>query len=403
VLGTDATLPTMSGARRAGAYLLGAVRQAPDLDIVLAMAALVALLIDPLFDPTHSHVTLLGVVLAVATSAPLVVRRRFPLGALATVVPLLLLCLAVFHPNRAAVGVVMLAVFTVGVEGGRLRSLVVGGLMAPVVAAAVFITSNDGFSAVTAIANFALVLIALAAGEALRARRALLANLADEAEREREAAAQHRFDQERLRLAHELHDVVGHALVAINVRASAAAHHDRKTGTSAGDDVTPLDEIAATSAAALTELRTTLKSLRATPDDEGLAPATQNVDDLAGLAAGLQRAGLDVELDIGGLPPTLPDRVAHAGYRIVQEGLTNVLRHSNATHATVRVGVENGTLSLQVVDRGPAKPSAESPTGHGLQGMKERAAVLGGSCESGTFDGGGWRVSAVLPLDGATR
>jgi hypothetical protein len=82
VLGSDAIFPAMSSARRAGAYLLGAVRQAPDLDIVLAMAALVALLIDPLFDPTHSHVTVLSVVLAVATSAPLVVRRRFPLGTL---------------------------------------------------------------------------------------------------------------------------------------------------------------------------------------------------------------------------------------------------------------------------------------------------------------------------------
>jgi signal transduction histidine kinase len=318
------------------------------------------------------------------------------------VVPLVLLCLAVFHPNRAAVGVVMLAVFTVGAEGGRTRTLVVGALMAPVVAAAVFITSHDGFSTVNAIANLALVLVALAAGDALRARKALLQNLAAEAEREREAAAQHRFDQERLRLAHELHDVVGHALVAINVRASAAAHHIRRSGISGGDGSTPLDEIATTSAEALTELRSTLKSLRAAPNEEAPHHPTQNIDDLVDLAAGLKGAGLDVDLEIGALPTTLPDVVAHTGFRIVQEGLTNVLRHSNATQATVRIDVDNGTLSLEVVDQGPRKAEISPSSGHGLQGMKERAAVLGGSCDSGAFDGTGWRVRALLPLSGTT-
>jgi signal transduction histidine kinase len=362
----------------------------------------VGLLIDPVFDRDHPHVTVLAVVLAMATSAPLVLRRRFPLGVLAVVAPLVLVCLAVFHPNRAAVGVVMLAVFTVGVEGGRIRSLVVGALMAPVVVLAVFITSNDGFSAVNATANFALVLIALAAGEAIRARNALLVNLADEEDRKREAAAQHRFDQERLRLAHELHDVIGHALVAINVRASAAAHHDRKNGTSGGDGPMPLEEIAATSAEALTALRSTLKSLRAAPDVEAPLRPAQSVEDLASLAAGLERAGLDVDLEIGALPSQLPDAVGHAGYRIVQEALTNVLRHSDATGATVRIGVEGGVLGLEVVDQGPAKAVTGTPTGHGLQGMRERAAAFGGTCDSGGVDVGGWRVRALIPLDGAS-
>jgi signal transduction histidine kinase len=391
----------MNRMTEAGRFVLRAVRQAPDLDIVLALAAFVGLLIDPVLDRDHPHVTVLAVVLALVTSAPLVLRRRFPLGVLAVVAPLVLACLAVFHPNRAAVGVVMLAVFTVGVEGGRIRSLLVGALMAPVVVLAVFITSNDGFSAVNAVANLALVLIALAAGEAIRARNALMVNLADEEEREREAAAQHRFDQERLRLAHELHDMIGHALVAINVRASAAARSHRQNG--GGEDGSrPLEEIAATSSDALTELRSALKSLRATPDVEPPLHPTQNVDDLASLAAGLERAGLDVDLEIGPLPSTLPEAIGHAGYRIVQEALTNVLRHSNASSATVRIGVEDGALGLEVVDRGPVKAAVGTPTGHGLQGMRERVAVLGGSCESGAVDGIGWRVSALIPLDRGT-
>jgi len=117
---------------------------------------------------------------------PLVARRRFPLGVLAVVLPLLMACLAVFHPNRAAVGIVMLLVFTVGLEGGRTRSLVVGALMAPVVTAAVLITARKG-SVLDVIAYSSLVLGALLAGEALRARQALGRSLAEEAARMQEA------------------------------------------------------------------------------------------------------------------------------------------------------------------------------------------------------------------------
>src|SRR6266481_1887464 len=230
-----------------------ALRRAPDIDLILALAAFVALLVDPLLLHKITELTPVMGVLAFLTAAPLAARRRFPLGVLAIELPLLLACLAVFHPNRAAVGITMLLVFTVGLEGGRSRSLVVGALMAPIVTAAVFITGQrSGLSDV--IAYSSLVLGALLAGEALRARQALQRALAEEAAHEREAAAQHRFDEERLALAHELHDVVGHTLVAINVRASAAARREHKSGRA--DGPTALDEIASASAGALTELRT---------------------------------------------------------------------------------------------------------------------------------------------------
>ncbi len=182
--------------------------------------------------------------------------------------PLLLVCLAVFHPDHAAAGLVMLVVFTVGLHGHRARALVVGALMAPVVAAGVLITSTRGDVAPKMVAYVALVLGALAAGDAVRARQELVRVLAQEEERERAALVQHRFDEQRLRYAHELHDIVGHALVAINVRASAAAHLGRREQPVS--PVAALEEIASTSAEALGELRAALKGLRS--DESGGVP-----------------------------------------------------------------------------------------------------------------------------------
>ncbi len=377
-----------------------ALRRAPDIDLVLVLAAFVALLVDPLLVHKITELTPVMGVLAVLTAVPLAARRRFPLGVLAVELPLLMACLVVFHPNRAAVGIVMLLVFTVGLEGGRSRSLVVGALMAPLVVATVFITGTR-VGPLDIIAYSSLVLGALLAGEALRARQALGRALAEEAAREREASAQHRFDQERLALAHELHDSIGHTLVAINVRASAAAHRERKAGRA--DPPTALDDIASASAGALAELRTALKTLRAAQDGQYGAAPLHPVHDLASLTdlvSGVEHAGLAVDLDVTGAPAALPAAVGHVGYRIVQEGLTNVLRHSTARRARVRVEVDDGAVVIEVVDEGPKRAFVFPAGGHGLRGMAERAAALGGSCEAGTVNGSGWRVRARIPVAG---
>jgi hypothetical protein len=143
----------------------------PDLDVVLAFAAFAALLIDPVVSHQVKELTPLAAGLALLTALPLAVRRRHPLGVLAVVVPLLLVCLAVFHPDHAAAGIVMLLVFTVGLNGHRFRSLVVGALMAPLVTAGVLITSTRGDEPPKTVAYVALVLGALAAGDAVRAAR----------------------------------------------------------------------------------------------------------------------------------------------------------------------------------------------------------------------------------------
>jgi signal transduction histidine kinase len=378
-----------------------ALRRAPDIDLILALAAFAALLVDPLLLDKITGLTPVMGALAVLTAVPLAARRRFPLGVLAVDLPLLIACLAVFHPNRAAVGITMLLVFTVGLEGGRSRSLVVGALMAPVVIATVFITGTR-VSPVDIIAYSSLVLGALLAGETLRARQALGRALAEEAAREREASTQHRFDSERLALAHELHDSIGHTLVAINVRASAAAHHERKAGR-AGPP-TALDEIASASAEALTELRTALKALRAAQDGQygeyGSAPLHpfHDLASLTDLVSGVEHTGLAVDLTVTGVPAALPAAVGHVGYRIVQEGLTNVLRHSTARQARVRVEVDDRAVLIEVADDGPKRPGTFPAGGHGLRGMAERAAALGGTCTAGTVNGAGWRVQARIPV-----
>jgi signal transduction histidine kinase len=240
----------------------------------------------------------------------------------------------------------------------------------------------------------------MVAGDAVRARRALQVAIAEEAEREREVLTQHRFDEERLNWAHELHDILGHALVAINIRASAAAHLDRQQG---GDAATPLDEIAAVSAEALAELRSTLKNLRNTSGRSAPLHPLQNLSDLPDLVAGVEQAGLAVDLEMSEVPSGMPATVGHAGYRIVQEGLTNVLRHSTAQRASVRVGVDEGVLLVEVFDAGAKRAPGERHGGHGLRGMKERTVALGGSCEIGAVDGAGWRVRARIPLAGRGR
>jgi signal transduction histidine kinase len=274
--------------------------------------------------------------------------------------------------------------------------------MALLVAAAVVLTGKrDG--PVDFVAYMALVLGALLAGDTLRARQALQRALAEEAVRASEAAAQHRFDAERLSLAHELHDVVGHTLVAINVQAAAAARRARKGGAPGG--TAALDEIASVSAAALAELRATLKALR--PARDGPAPLhpVQDLAGLPGLIAGVAEAGLAVTLEVAGTPAGLPPAVGHAGYRIIQEALTNVLRHSTARQALVRVEAGHRRVLIEVLDEGkphPAAGHAAGPAaGHGLAGMAERAAALGGRCQAGPADGTGWRVRAEIPVAGA--
>jgi signal transduction histidine kinase len=363
-------------------------------DVAWAILAFVTLLADPGLGWDSGHISPAAVVLAGATSVPVVVRRRYPLGTLVAVAAGLLACLAVFHPNVAAVGIIMVVLYTVGLQGRRLRTLLVGAAMAPAVTLAILLTDNHGIdNAGGPLARLALLLAALAAGDARRGRLALIEARAQETEREREAAAVHRFDEERLRLAHELHDTIAHALVGINSQAVAAVHLRRKHRAETFD---ALEDIVRSSADALAELRSTLKIILPAGGEAPLRP-WQSLADLPELVDGVQGSGVIIDLQLDAAGDGLPAAIAHGAYRIVQESLTNVLRHSTAKHATVRVALLDDQLVVEVLDDGHAAPGEPHAPGHGVQGMSQRAAALGGHFEAGFATGGGWRVRASLP------
>ncbi|MFK0170722.1 sensor histidine kinase [Streptomyces sp. NPDC090306] len=209
---------------------------------------------------------------------------------------------------------------------------------------------------------------------------------------ERAQAARRRADEERLRIARELHDVLAHSISVINVQAGvglALLDDDPEQARSA------LTTIKSASKEALDEVRQVLDRLRA-PGDAPRAPAP-GLDRLAELAAQARAAGLSVEVE--GEVPRLSPGADLAAFRIVQEALTNVVRHSGSRHARVRVDydADRSSLRLRVDDDGPATGADAGGSGNGLAGMRERAAALGGTIEAGPRPDGGYRVLAVLP------
>ncbi|MFF4357340.1 sensor histidine kinase [Streptomyces sp. NPDC001604] len=208
---------------------------------------------------------------------------------------------------------------------------------------------------------------------------------------ERAQAARRRADEERLRIARELHDVLAHSISVINVQAGvglALLDTDPEQARSA------LTTIKAASKEALGEVRQVLDTLR-TPGDAPRAPAP-GLDRLPELVEQAASAGLTV--DVEGEPPLLPPGADLAAFRIVQEALTNVVRHSGSRHARVHVDHDERTLRLRIDDDGPATGADAGGSGNGLAGMRERAAALGGTIEAGPRPDGGFRVLAVLPL-----
>ncbi|MFF2652599.1 sensor histidine kinase [Streptomyces sp. NPDC058045] len=218
---------------------------------------------------------------------------------------------------------------------------------------------------------------------------------------ERAQAARRRADEERLRIARELHDVLAHSISVINVQAGvglALLDSDREQARTA------LTTIKAASKEALGEVRQVLDNLR-TPGDAPRAPAP-GLDRLPELVEQARGAGLTVEVDSArepGAPSAVPPGLDLAAFRIVQEALTNVVRHSGSRRARVRVRYGPGEVRLRVDDDGPATGQEAGGSGNGLAGMRERAAALGGTIEAGPRADGGFRVSAALPLDGSRQ
>ncbi|MBO0913657.1 sensor histidine kinase [Streptomyces laculatispora] len=235
----------------------------------------------------------------------------------------------------------------------------------------------------------AWVVAIVAAAEFVRVRREQWA-----AQRmERSAAEKRRADEERLRMARELHDVLAHSISVINVQAGvglALLDSDPEQARTA------LTTIKAASKEALGEVRQVLDTLR-TPGDAPRAPAP-GLDRLPELVEQAASTGLTVTVTTDGARGAVPPGADLAAFRIVQEALTNVVRHSGSRTAEVGIGYEPGRVRLRIDDRGPATGTDAGGSGNGLAGMRERAAALGGTIEAGTRPDGGFRVRAELPL-----
>jgi signal transduction histidine kinase len=329
----------------------------------------------------------------------LVARRRWPLAVLAVVEAVSLAYSARTYPEGGTGFPAFVALYTVAVLVER--RWLVAAVTAVAVALAAFM--EVGFYGTTLVDGEPLyvavvVLSAVWLGEAVRNRRAYVAELrdrAERAERSREEEARRRVDEERMRIARELHDVVSHSIGVISVQAGVAAHLLERRPDKAGE---ALATIRQASDEALDELHAMLGVLRQPDGRAPLAPAP-GLGQLDALVAQAEGAGLRVEVDARGARD-LPPAVDLAGYRIVQESLTNVVRHAGASRATVTVAADGDRLVVEVTDdgTGASAPGNGNGTRQGIVGMRERARALGGTLEAGPRPEGGFRVRASLPV-----
>jgi signal transduction histidine kinase len=332
---------------------------------------------------------------------PLVLRRRAPLLMWLTIWAGIAL-LSLFAGNSvrglAFIFVLFAAAYSLGAHASLRRAVAGLIITAPVVAlishrgelGLMFARGHGGGSATVALAFLQLLAFWLA-GVVVHARRRA-ASLAA-----RSAALQRQAEQaaaaERARIARELHDIVAHHLSVIVLQAAGT----RASGKPAG---AALEKIENSARQALDETSRLLGVLRDPDEEAGLAPQP-GTGELDTLAASVRAAGLPVNLHIDGNLAALPATVDVSVYRIVQEALTNVLKHAGPARAEVTIGNEQDAVTIEVTDNGTGQHGNGSPGGgHGLAGMRERAAVFGGELAAGPRPGGGFTVRARLPLGG---
>ena len=219
-----------------------------------------------------------------------------------------------------------------------------------------------------------------------------------QAEREREAAARVAVAEERARIARELHDIVAHAVSVMVLRVGAVRHQLPDT---LADDREALRDVERAGRTALAEMRRLLAAMRRDGDDVEFTPQP-GLDGLDSLLEDVGRAGLPVELHVDGEPVPLPRGIDLSAYRIVQEGLTNALKHARASDADVTVRYRQDELEIEVRDNGQGSATSDG-LGHGLVGVRERVKIYGGEMTAGRATGGGFVLSTRLPLSDESR
>ena len=326
-------------------------------------------------------------------------RRRWPVAVLAISVAAVTAYTLLGYVNGAALVAPIIALYAVVTRVSALRAVAAGLVTVGVLMAAS--AARNPFGYISAGGYYLIPLMGVAVvfgGIAVVNRRAYAASIRDRAEQD----ARRRLDEERLRIARELHDVVAHTMATINVQAGVAVHVLPTRPEAAAE---ALQTIKTASKEGLRELRAILNVLRQADDADPTQPAPGTAQ-LDALIEGARRAGLNTTFTVTGEPVPLPAAVDLAAYRIVQESLTNAIRHAGPAAAAVSLTYLHDELRIEVTDtgRGPvvgaAAGAAGGEAGHGLAGMRERAAAVGGIVETGPGPRGGFRVAARLPVTG---
>jgi signal transduction histidine kinase len=362
-------------------------------DWVIAVGVAGALLVTGVSgQPSSTDRDVLGYALLTAGGLALAARRRAPVAVLAVSG----LCAVAYQAAGFDVPAVayLFAVYA-AVRAGHRAAAVAASLTVlaalPLAALASGLhDTGEAFAQARGALEIAWLIAAGAAGEALRQAE----RRADEAERTREETARRRADEERLRIARELHDSLTHQISVIKVQADVAVHVARRRGEEVPEALLAIQEAGREAAR---ELRVTLEALR---DDDTAPP--RGLDDVPELVERAGRTGLKATLTIEGQRHDVPAAVGRTVYRIVQESLTNIARHADAGTASVRIDCRPDALALRIDDDGKATPAVAPTPGVGLQGMRERVTALGGRLRAEPRGEGGFTVQAELPLDRAS-
>lgn len=337
----------------------------------------------------------LGWGLLVMSGLVLVLRRRAPVSVVVLTSLATLTYYANAYPGFFQPTALLVALYSAAVAGRRLVTILAGvGVCVGLAVIAFGLTGGVLERALDAPlwvgGWFCAVIVA---AETARQRNAYLREVerrAADAVRTREETARRRAGEERLRIARELHDSLTHAISLVNVQAGLAVHlWDRDAGGARAAVVS----IKESSKQAMRELRTTLHVLR---DDERLSCAP-SIEDVGELMRHSELAGVPVDLQVEGAPRDVPRAVSQAAYRIVQESLTNAVRHASPTRVSVRLSYRRNGFDIRVRDDGCPSGSPSTVGGEGIRGMRERAEELGGSLRTRVLDDGGFEVEASLP------
>jgi len=369
-------------------------------DSALAAALAVVLSVGTYFSAWHQHghrsVDAGAIALVVASAGTLALRRRYPVAVLALVFGTTLIYFVLGYASGPIWLALIVAYYTATACGHRLAAVIAGVAGLAIFPWLDYLLRDGSPPSLAGLAALAAwLLVVLGAGEAVRIRRERAAAAA----RIEEEEARRQASEERLRMARELHDSLGHYLSLISVQSGVALSLNQELPEQAR---TSLATVKQASKEALSELRSVLDILRQDGERAPRSP-TATLARLSDLVAQATAPGLEVRAETEGSVRPLPFGVDLAAYRIVQEALTNVARHAGPATATVRVIYGEDDVTVQVDDDGGGRTGDPQPpaSGNGIAGMRERVAALGGELDVGPRPGGGFRVRARFPLGGA--